>query len=91
LHIADGFRLMYDRGPLMKDPMTVVPHGSVYAATDPVALDTLGSDTVDKERQKHKMRTLAEVGRASKYIQAAGELGLGVADLNKIQLKSVEI
>jgi uncharacterized protein (DUF362 family) len=91
LHIADGFRVMYDRGPLLKDPNTVVPHGAVYASTDPVALDTLGSDIVDKERKNHKMRTLAESGRASKYIQTAAELGLGVADLNKIRLASVEI
>jgi uncharacterized protein (DUF362 family) len=91
LHIADGFKLMYDRGPLLKDPNTVVPHGAVYASTDPVALDTIGSDTVDKERKHRKMRTLAEAGRASKYIQTAGELGLGVANLDKIRLKSVEI
>ena len=31
LHIADAFRLMYDRGPLLKDPNTIVPHGAVYA------------------------------------------------------------
>jgi len=91
LHIADGFKLMYDRGPLLKDPNTVVPHGAIYAATDPVALDTIGSEMVDKERKAHKVRTLAEVGRASKYVQTAGELGLGVADLNKIKLKTVEI
>jgi uncharacterized protein (DUF362 family) len=91
LHIADGFRLMYDRGPLLKDPNTVVPHGTVYAATDPVALDTYGSEMVDKERKAHKLRTLAEVGRASKYIQTAGELGLGIADLNRIKVKSVEV
>ncbi len=91
LHIADGFKLMYDRGPLLKDPNTVVPHGAVYASTDPVALDAIGSEMVDKERKARKVRTLAEVGRASKYIQTASELGLGVADLNKIKLKSVEI
>ena len=91
LHIADAFRLMYNGGPLYKEPNAVVPHGSVYVATDPVALDTIGSDTVNKERKQHKLRTLAEVGRASKYIQTAGELGLGVATLDKIHLKSVEV
>jgi uncharacterized protein (DUF362 family) len=91
LHIADGFKLMYDGGPLLKNQNAVVPHGAVYAATDPVALDAIGSEMVDKERKNRKVRTLAEVGRASKYIQTAGELGLGVADLNKIKLKSVEI
>ena len=91
LHIAEGFRLMYNGGPLYKAPNAVIPHGSIYAATDPVALDTIGSDAVDKERKNHNMRSLAEVGRASKYIQTAGELGLGVAHLDKIRFKPVEI
>jgi len=91
LHIADAFRLMYDRGPLLKDPNTVVPHGAIYASTDPVALDTLGAHTVDEARKARKMRTLADSGRAAKYIQTAGELGIGIADMNQIKLKSVEI
>jgi hypothetical protein len=37
------------------------------------------------------MRTLAESGRASKYIQTASDLGLGEAHLDKIRLRSVEI
>lgn len=91
LHIADGFRLMYDRGPLLKDANTVVPHGSVYAATDPVALDTIGTHAVDRERKSHKVRTLAEVGRESKYIQTASDLGLGEARLDKIRMSNIEI
>ncbi len=91
LHIAEGFRLMYNGGPLFKQPNAVVPHGAIYVSTDPVALDTIGSDLVDKERKLHKQRTLAEVGRASKYIQSAGDLGLGVANLDKIRMRTVEI
>ena len=90
LHIVDGFRLMYDGGPQYKDPKTVVPHGAVYVSTDPVALDAVGSDLVDKERKLHRLRTLAEVGRPSKYIHSAGDLGVGVADLNAIRLTSLE-
>jgi hypothetical protein len=91
LHIADGFRLMYDRGPLLKDPNAVVPHGAVYAATDPVALDAVGAQAVDNERKNRKLRTLAEAGRAPKYIQTAAELGLGLGDLNRIRVQSVEV
>ena len=91
LHIADAFRLMYDRGPLLKDPNTIVPHGAVYASTDPVALDTLGAQAVDEARKARKIRSLADSGRAAKYIQTAADLGLGIADLNHIKLKSVEV
>jgi uncharacterized protein (DUF362 family) len=91
LHIAEAFRLMYNGGPLFKSPNAVIPHGAIYASTDPVALDTIGADAVDKERKAHGMRTLAESGRAAKYIQTASDLGLGEAHLDKIRLKSVEI
>lgn len=91
LHIADGMRLMYDRGPLYKDPNTVVPHGSIYVSTDPVALDTLGCMAVDAERKRRGMKPLAQSGRAPKYIESASELGLGVTDLNQIRQKSFEV
>lgn len=91
LHIADAMRLMYDRGPLLKDANTVVPHGALYVSTDPVALDTMGSLAVDAERKKHGLKPLAESGRAPKYIQTAGELGIGVADLNDIRQRSFEV
>ncbi len=91
LNIADVFRLMYDRGPLYKDPRTVVPHGAVYASTDPVALDTVGWMAVDEERKKHGLRSLADSGRAPKYIETAAELGLGIHDAKHLKLSSVEV
>jgi uncharacterized protein (DUF362 family) len=91
LHIADAMRLMYDRGPLYKDPNTVVPHGSVYVATDPVALDTIGLAAVDVERKQRGKKPIAQSGRAAKYLESASELGLGVADPNQIRLKNFEV
>jgi uncharacterized protein (DUF362 family) len=90
LHIADGFRLMYDKGPLHKDANTVVPHGAVYVSTDPVALDAVGVSAVDEERVKHGLKPLAQSGRTPKYIQSAAELGLGIADLKQIRVKTVQ-
>jgi uncharacterized protein (DUF362 family) len=91
LHIADGMKLMYDKGPLAKDPNTIVAHGSVYVATDPVALDTLGALAVSEERKKHGLKPLAQSGRAPKYIDVASELGLGMVDINQIRQKSFEV
>ena len=91
LHIADGFKLMYDKGPLLKDANTVVPHGAVYVATDPVALDTMGALAVDDERKKHGLKSLAGSGRGPKYIEAASEFGLGMRDLNQIRMQSFEV
>jgi uncharacterized protein (DUF362 family) len=91
LNVTDGFKLMAHGGPLYKQPQYVYPHESVYVTTDPVAMDTIGAELVDKVRQEKGLRTLAAEGRAPAYIKAAGDLGLGVADRAQIQLKEITI
>jgi uncharacterized protein (DUF362 family) len=91
LHITDAFKIMPDKGPLDRDPNLRVPHGAVYVATDPVAMDTIGWKVVEDERRARGMKTLAEVGREPRYIRTAADLGLGVHALDRIRLTSVEI
>jgi uncharacterized protein (DUF362 family) len=91
LNIADGFKVMADGGPLWKRPEMVKPHESVYASTDPVAMDTIGWEVVEKLRAELKLKTLTEAGREPAYIKAAADLGLGIADRSKISLKEVTI
>jgi Domain of unknown function (DUF362) len=91
LHITDAYKVMYDKGPLDKDPRTRVPHGAIYVATDPVAMDTFGWGIVEDERKKHGLGTLKDVGREPTFIRVAGELGLGVHDTNKIRVDSFEV
>jgi uncharacterized protein (DUF362 family) len=91
LNVTDGFRLMYDRGPLAKDPDTIVPHGAVYASTDPVALDTVGWQAVEVERKKHGLSSLEKAGRAPHYLQSAADLGLGVTDPSQLRLVEAEV
>ena len=89
LNIADGFKIMADGGPLYKRPEFVKAHDAVYASTDPVAIDAIGWEAVEKARTEFKLKTLTEVGREPAYIRAAADLGLGIADRSKIQLKEV--
>jgi uncharacterized protein (DUF362 family) len=91
LHVTDAFKIMYDRGPLDKDPKTRIPHGAVYVATDPVAMDTIGWQVVEHERKARGLKTLEQARRKPGYIAVAGELGLGVHDPKAISLKSAEI
>jgi uncharacterized protein (DUF362 family) len=91
LHLVDAYKIIYDGGPLDKNPEKRVPHGAVYASTDPVALDTVGWGVIDESRKAHGMRTLELSKREPRYIKTAAELGLGVVDLNQIKLKSVAI
>ena len=91
LHIVDAFKIMYDKGPLDKDPKRRIPHGAVYATTDPVAMDTIGWKVVDKARTENGMKTLAQSGREPKYITKAADAGLGVHAESKIKLSEVAL
>jgi len=91
LHITDAFKITYDKGPLDKDPRTRVPHGAIYASTDPVALDTIGHQVINQERIARGGMTLEKAGRSPHYIRHAAEMGIGVADLNLLRLRSVTI
>lgn len=91
LHITDAFKIMYDRGPLYKDPRTTIPHGAVYVSTDPVAMDTMGWKIVDDERKKRNIPNLKDSRREPRYVRNAGEFGLGVHDMNHIRMTTATI
>ncbi len=91
LCIADAFKVMCNGGPLYKRPEFVKPHDSVYVSTDPVAIDTIGWEVVEKYRADFKLKTLTEEGREPAYIKAAADLGLGIHERSKILLKEVTV
>jgi uncharacterized protein (DUF362 family) len=91
LHITDAFKIMYDKGPLDKDPKTRIPHGALYVATDPIAMDTMGVKIINDERKARNLPSLKDAGREPRYIQTGGELGLGVHDLNQIRMQTFEV
>lgn len=91
LIIADGYKVIPDGGPLWKRPELVQRHESVYASTDPVAMDTIGWEVVEKYRTQLNLKSLAEAGREPGYIKAAADLGLGIHERSQIKLKEVTI
>jgi uncharacterized protein (DUF362 family) len=91
LHIVDGFKLIYDEGPLDTNKKRRVPHEAVYATTDPVAMDVVGWAVVEEWRKNNGLPTLKDAGREPTYIRFAGDLGLGVADKNRISVRDVKI
>jgi len=91
LHITDAFKVMYDKGPLDKDPKTRIPHGALYVCTDPIAMDTMGVKILNDERKSRNLPSLKDAGREPRYIQTGAEFGLGVHDLNQIRMQSFEI
>ncbi len=91
LCISDGFKLMAHGGPLYKHPEYVVSHEAVYASTDPVALDVIGWGEVEKARASLHLKSLADEGREPAYIRAAADLGVGIADPQKIVLREIAL
>jgi uncharacterized protein (DUF362 family) len=91
LHITDAFKVMYDKGPLDKDPKTRIPHGALYVCTDPIAMDTMGVKIVNDERKARNLPSLKDAGREPRYIQTGSEFGLGVHDLNQIRMQTFEV
>jgi hypothetical protein len=91
LCILDGFKVMAHGGPLWKQPQYVVPHESVYASTDPVAVDAIGWAEVEKARATLGLKSLKDEDREPAYIAAAADLGVGIADPKKITLRDVAL
>lgn len=91
LCITDAFKAMFNGGPLDRDKNGRVPYDSVFVATDPVALDVIGWQIVDKLRRDHGMPTLKDSKREPTYIRTAGALGLGIADPALIKLREISI
>ncbi|MBI2390811.1 MAG: DUF362 domain-containing protein [Deltaproteobacteria bacterium] len=89
LHITDGYKVMYDGGPV--EVVSYVPHEAVYVTTDPVAMDVFGWELVDKIRKEKGMKSLKDVGRDPAYIPAAADLGLGIGDRAKIVVKDFTV
>jgi uncharacterized protein (DUF362 family) len=91
LHIVDGFKVIYDGGPLDKYAKRRVLHEAVYATTDPVAMDVIGWGVVEQWRRDNSLPSLTDVGREPSYIRIASELGLGVFDKNRISMREVAL
>jgi uncharacterized protein DUF362 len=95
LHICDGVKASFHGGPGAR-PQYVWEHKHMYFATDPVALDKTGLMAIDAKRKQEGMTSIAlsKPDKAShflncqvEHIEIAGNLGLGVYDDSKIDLK----
>ena len=85
LIICDGLLAQCHAGPSYKQQWAWNFSGLIISP-DPVAADAVGADIIEKKRRETGLKSLAEEGRAPKYIETAARLGLGENRLNKITL-----
>jgi len=99
LHICDGVKASFHGGPQGR-PKYMWEHKTMYFASDPVALDKTGLAAIDGKRKEMGMPSIA-LSKPDKvsgflncqveHIEIAGQLGLGVFDDAKIDVKRLKI
>jgi uncharacterized protein (DUF362 family) len=88
LSVVDGSTAQCHGGP-GRAPRWSWPYQGFLASTDPVALDTIGWQTIEARRREVGLGSLAAEGREPRYIALAAKVGLGVADPARIEVAEV--
>ena len=88
LVVCDALKAQYNGGPAFK-PQWAWDFRGILISTDPVALDRIGADIIEKKRSEVNMPSLKEAGREPKYIKTAANLGLGFDDPSLIDIISI--
>jgi len=83
LVVCDATRAQAHGGP-GPAPRWVWREAALLLARDPVALDAVGADIIESKRREFRLPPLARQSREPKYIRTAQKLGLGMADLDRI-------
>jgi uncharacterized protein (DUF362 family) len=112
LHIMDGMRQVWHGGPLTQVQEFIYQAGTLLVGTDPVAIDTIELDAIEKKRReegapsiwKHDPGSLTANNleffhnpgknlfyRRPGHVAAAGKLGLGVGDIEKIDRRTMRL
>jgi hypothetical protein len=99
LHILDGVHGQYNGGPSGR-PQFIWEHKTMYFATDPVAMDRIGWQEIDKKRLAEGMQPVAVdkpdefsrfIRRQPEHVEIAGALGLGEFDDKKIDVRRAHL
>jgi len=90
LHICDAITAQYDGGPSFM-PQWTWPRNGLLVSRDPVALDRIGWQIIERKRAEKGFKSLKEMKREPTYIAAAADAShrLGTDDLNRIEVVNV--
>lgn len=84
LNITDGIKGCFNGGPAA-NPQFFTWYKTILLSTDPVAIDRVGYEIVLKKRIEEGLQT-EDIPRSRNFMELAEKLGLGTAQLEKIQL-----
>jgi uncharacterized protein (DUF362 family) len=89
LNIVDGMIGCYQGGP-GANQQYITDFKVMLFGTDPVAVDRIGYDIIYKKRVAEQI-TKEESPRGRQFMNLAQNLGLGTAEIEKIELKQVQL
>ena len=89
LNICDGLRGCFNGGP-GANPQFICNYNSLLVATDTVAVDRIGYDIVAAKRIAEGLQK-APAPESLTFLKMAADLGLGVYEKNKIDLREIEM
>ena len=88
LHIVDALQACFSGGPADMKPKTTWNEERLFFGIDPVAIDRIGLEIIDKKRKENNCPT---VFQKAKHIATAGRKGLGVYDKNNIEFIELNV
>ena len=89
LNVVDGIKGCYNGGP-GANPQFITEFKSVLIGSDPVAVDRVGYEIILKKRIEEKVQK-EDSPKGRKFLELAQSLQLGIADLDKIEFKKVNL
>ena len=89
LNIVDGIRGCFEGGPAA-NPQFICNYNTMLIGSDPVAVDRVGHEIVLKKRIEEKIQNEDKPG-SFRFMEIAQELNLGIADIDKIKLKTIDL
>jgi uncharacterized protein (DUF362 family) len=88
LVVCDAIRPQYNGGPAVRTQWQW-PYGGLMLAADPVAMDRVALEILDRKRAAMGMKPLAADKRPVRYLASAQARGLGQADLGNTEVISL--
>jgi uncharacterized protein (DUF362 family) len=90
LHICDATTAQYEGGPSFM-PHWTWPYNGLIVGHDPVALDYMGWQIIEKKRAEVGMKSLKEMKREPAYISTAADARHGLGTNDPRNFKVVEV
>jgi len=88
LAVCDALRPQFSGGPSLR-PQWQWGYGGLLVSTDPVALDRVALEIIERKRASAGMKPLEAEKRPARYLASAQARGLGTADLASIEVLSI--